>query len=351
MTNNKRPSTSIAHLRALKKSKTNLYPPGKILNRENYLRAAELHSLGYTVVPCIQSLTNTLGEKTESEIIRDAIDKEVSNFPEFSTRDSIRVLGGFSALGNPASFHNPTVRDLRKRAYAAGSPVLAKVGKNLEMIIDRLLVRPARVTPSKESWHRDEAKNALPSDIIYGGWINLDSQDQIFSCVSGSHTNYSGNGGFVPISREVARKIQGDKVCIPPGHMLIFNEKIIHEVLATRKNYKSYRLFIGWRSTTSTTPLTPNLLDLINSQAAMQLKSGQEPPLYAKLHIVNHIGKLVEFTKGVLPRLCHTYTVKSGSRKDKEYTIAPRFMTSLQSYHLPMYADYSEEEIAILLPS
>lgn len=288
------------------------------------------------------------------------------SFPEFDTvpPNNQFVLGGFSALGNPASFHNPLVRELRQRAMrAAVTQVWSKVmrpDEQLEQIIDRMMLRPAGVTPTSETWHRDEAPNAKPHDDVYGGWINLDSEPQYLHCVLKSHkekANKKGKG-FHTIAKELhaGHRSNCRAVQVPPGHLLIFYEHLIHEVVSKKRSKDSYRLFTGWR----VTPLherSPLLEDqetfenLLTTQAVMRLKSNQLPPMYATLHWTNWRSKLQEFSAHLKPACKTTRVVGSGQHKGRGYYVVERHMRSLSDYGLKLYKPYTANEIALHLPS
>lgn len=87
-------------------------------------------------------------------------------------------MGGFSALGNPASFHNMVVRRFREWAHAivvdevfrdvVGEMSSAEFPEwKLEQKVERLTIRNAGKTPSRECWHRDEAKiMTTPHDVV-----------------------------------------------------------------------------------------------------------------------------------------------------------------------------------------
>ncbi|RYG64537.1 hypothetical protein EON64_13785 [archaeon] len=73
------------------------------------------------------------------------------------------------------------------------------------------------------------------SDIIYGGWVNLDEHlTHSFSCVSGSHkpNGTDASIGFARVSAAEQRTYSQKKRVypIPPGHMVVFNELLVHEV-------------------------------------------------------------------------------------------------------------------------
>ena len=109
-------------------------------------------------------------------------------------------------------------------------------GRALEQCFDRMMRRIPGERTDAESWHRDEAKNTQPGDDIFGGWINLDAQPQHFSCAPGTHLEAGARGrndGFAKITSaaDKARYQQianaHGPVTIPPGHILIFYERLV----------------------------------------------------------------------------------------------------------------------------
>jgi hypothetical protein len=306
--------------------------PHATLEAVNYLRRE-----GYVVI----RTTLDTGDA------RSALAQEIQNFQEYSPGATDRhPLGGFSAYGNPSSFHNPTVRSLRLRAYEYVAPLLRKYAPEMKMhaIIDRLLVRPTGRTPTGESWHRDEAPAAHDTDVIFGGWWNLNNEDSYLSCVPRTHIEARGHAGFAKLSKEERALYTHSKalVRIPPGAILIFNEKLVHEVCAKRNKHTVYRLFLGWRLTHSTTPLMSNLDELLTKQGVAPLKSAQIPPMFAKLHWVNWKNKLMEYSKNFSPQCLE--------KKDGGVYVVHRHMKSLQDYGFSLYAPYEQHEINILKP-
>lgn len=301
-------------------------------------------------------------------VYQSQFDETVHSFPEFKKINKYPyVLGGFSALGNPASFHNHFVRELRLKIHELLLPLFSHVCGNdkkwrLEQIVDRIMYRPPGASASAESWHRDEAPSAHHGDIIFGGWFNLDSHDQFFSCVPETHrgetTNHVGGGGFstIPASKHAELKEAKRVVRIPPASIIIFYEHIIHEVISKKLNYVSRRQFLGWRLTKSKLPLMGalNLESRLENQAPMPLKSNQEPPMYATLHWTNHRDRLLlPWSDAVFvnaPSLRETRTVNSGRDKGKSYNIVKRVMPSLRDMNLPLYAPYTRRERRILYP-
>lgn len=85
--------------------------------------AQDLHTLGVAVVPFLDHSSREHWEV----LLWNAMD----DMPEFKVRGRgvQRVLGGFGALGNPSSFHHPTVRSFRrkvKRLMVSATPVRTK---------------------------------------------------------------------------------------------------------------------------------------------------------------------------------------------------------------------------------
>jgi hypothetical protein len=328
--------------------------------------ASELFERGYTVIT-----HEYFQDKNNLTQLRREFQETLLSFPEFKFHPSLSqlsksnryVLGGFSALGNPSSFHNPFVRKLREWCMFVlvkqlFTPLLRKYHNEsrdwrLEHIVDRMMARPPKEKPSKESWHRDEAPLAQAEDITFGGWINLDKEAQYFSCVPGTHKHIRKQSGFGKIEQKTAEKYndQRHKVMIPPGGIIVFYEHIVHEVVGNSLSYPSIRLFLGWRLTKSETPMINGLETLLNNQAVMPLKSNQYPPTYAKLHWTNWRDQLQTWSKLMMQPACvESKRVESGKDKGKSYVVVHREMRSLSEYGFPLYPAYNKFERNILQP-
>ena len=70
------------------------------------------------------------------------------------------VMGGFGAFGNPSSFHNPWVRNIRKKLHPVilnkvfMTPLSNDTELKFEQDIDRLMIRTPYQKVGSESWHR-----------------------------------------------------------------------------------------------------------------------------------------------------------------------------------------------------
>lgn len=321
--------------------------------------ARTLMQKGYICAPL-----NGLGTDAERAVQRAALLEHLKGAPEFVKDAEKLVLGGFGALGNPGSFHNKYVRHLRMHVDQLFRRMLRKYIQllpdsdrwNIEQLIDRACIRYEGTSVPGETLHRDTSDTAPPEDHIFGGWVNFDDKPQYLACVPASHTEPRPTGGFAKITdpAEVSRYKQNLRsIMIPPGAVVIFNQNLVHLVHSSGKlKENSYRVYVGFRITQATDPLVPNLAMMLRDQAAITIKSGQVPPMYGKLHMVNHPHLLENFSRNIRPELR-----VDGGIKFKKTTIVPRFMKSLATYNkahgpdkFPLYPPYTAEEIAMYTP-
>ena len=224
--------------------------------------------------------------------------------------------------------------------------------------------------PSAESWHRDvtPASALEPGDEVYGGWLNLDLvQDQYVSCIPGSHLGVdprSLKSGFASLSKEAIDTIGPfrTKIRIPPGHMVIFPQYILHEVVSTKAKYDMMRLFQGWRTTTGNDFMFPSMLARLEKQAILPLPSGQEPPMFSANH--GSFFKRKKFSPIPALKSWEVSTIEWSEETfkpdgpggvpitlpDGTQRLVSRHMKSLDYYGLPMYRPYTQKEIDSYLP-
>lgn len=310
------------------------------------------------------------------KVLEDNVDYEElfrqteSEFPEFNNNVDIYALGGFAVYGNPSSFHNKLVRDLRMKAYnkviasKAFQKYLMKVRKNnykdykLEFLFDRIMHRHINQVPASETAHRDitpiKYLKEQDDDIIFGGWINLSRNSQYFICLPGSHTKFKNtyeismqHEGFSTIdleSEEYKDYIKNRvRYRIKPGEMIIFPQHIVHEVLGKKSQNEQFRLFTGWRLTLGDTLLFPNKTTTIDNLDIPYIPSGQKPPMFGVRHYINFkdkpffwIGKDASNKRGSLTEWW-TYAIKNDIP-------LIRFMKSLRHYNLDC-ANYEYSDI------
>ena len=261
------------------------------------------------------------------------------------------VMGGFGAFGNPSSYHHPDIRSLRSCIYNNMRNTIFQPmfpGKYMQMIPDRFAIRCANTSISPEQWHRDVSNvrkdgtlQGHPDDKIFGGWVNLDdAQEQYFSCVPGTHvdvvTDNQGKG-FCAIPKDQGShyKSRKKRICVPPGHALIFNERLVHEVCPNKQKKDSYRIFMKYHLTQSSdAQLFPtSLTDIaVAQQGVFPISLGQpKPPMYAKLHAVNWCDRLDAFSQNI-------------GCNFKEKNRVCRFMPSLYEAGEELFPPWSEQE-------
>lgn len=285
-------------------------------------------------------------------------------FPEFLNQQPPYVMGGFGAYGNPSSFHHPHIRQLRQDAYPVMKEFFQKTfqGKTcfLEQMFDRVCVRRAGTSTSKETWHRDVCPRVVDpnQEHVFGGWINLDDEPQYFSCSLSTHRAGCGSKtGFVAQSTPTSK---ADRVKIPSGCAIVFYQNILHQVLPKKQKKDSFRLFQAFRvivSDTQPDPLYPRKMTnkWISDQAVPLLPSDQHPPMYSSNHssvflFSNGPNDPIVFSKNCHPSCLISKTCNSGKNKGKTYQIVQRHMTSLRDYNIPLFPTYTKQEKQIFSP-
>jgi hypothetical protein len=324
---------------------------------------------------------------TDARMRADARRRVLEHFeraPEFFEPDPANpkwkpVLGGFACCGHPSSFHDEEIRKLREQMTAEMihlNILPMNPSEKLEKVFDRILYRVAGETPTAESWHRDEAPTALETDTVFGGWINLNDYDEYFNCVPGTHTDVGAadrNKGFAKIkSAEEKADYQARcvSITIPPGHMLVFYERLVHEVRAVRATQRVVRMMLGWRVTDADEPLFGHTLttEWIQTQAVPQIKSAQRPRVFPtcytnfpagtkrrrdedELPPPMNLHKLQEWSEDVFNRTCLKHLmVGSGPYRGSWWHRIDANMDSLAGYKLPLHRAYDEDEIRLLAP-
>jgi hypothetical protein len=331
----------------------------------------QLTRYGVVIVPIIHS--DNLSD------YRNLFDREMLKFPEYNGKPDLYTLGGFGALGNPGSFHNELVRELRILARKKIEPFFRRYIDNyndeelrnnykLETLIDRMMTRNKGQAASAESWHRDVMPpNRIPdTDEIFGGWLNLDNEDQYFSCIPGSHLGIFPNkisSGFATMHSNQKKKIMKEnpnitnkeleaeiksrmkevskhktKFVIPPGHMIIFPQYILHEVISSKAKQKMYRLFTGWRLTESDNSIM-DYEDILGNQGIVPLPGGMKPPMYSKNHgssflgipIVKKIPKKFDIKKWAKKQADYFFQFYPSSDMTKRYQLVQDILASEES--------------------
>lgn len=311
-----------------------------------------LAAQGYLIIPCIPA--------DELEEHRDAFIRECRNFKEYqNVEESFQfVAGGFSALGNPSSFHNPFVRKMRRLAYNIHCKLFEGCGLNGHALFDRMMLRPVGKSPTAESWHRDITPNLSSEDTLFGGWINFNSGSQYFSCVPGSHNDAKDDAvGFslIKSDAQLARcKLGKTVVEVPGGHMIIFYQNLIHEVRARKSPENQFRLFTPFRLTPSSEMLfAESYEDAIENQGVPLIPSGQRPMMWptTNWNYPAQRASLETFSSNFKDVACELNKRLKKDPSAPPMRIVWREMRSLRDLGLPMYPAYSQEDRDIFVPT
>jgi len=343
----------------------------------------QLFLAGVTTVPVIPSKKIQEYQRKFDAALHNF--REYKRDPENPELDSegnplVYVAGGFAALGNPSSFHNEFSREMRELGFEAMmelmkgySPMIAPSEVSdvyrLQALSDRMMFRQKGQKPTAESWHRDVMKPGSIDeyDELFGGWINLDLQDQYFSCIPGSHLDIVQKrleAGFATLSGALD-KINGGKTdpkelkaamtevtqhrhqfTVPPGHMIVFPQYILHEVVANIAEYNMRRQFTGWRLTTMDGPLYP--ITLFDDNAVIPLPGSMKPPMYAQMHLMGFKNKPFKMGPETKYSLVEWSEASFHERCIGENGIVHRHMKSLTEYGFELYPKYTKKEKRIL---
>ena len=234
------------------------------------------------------------------------------------------VLGGVGYVPFASLWYSDSVRELHRLIYdyvvshgILDSQISGKSDK-ISMLPDRGLIRFPGIYPSSsnEMWHQDDAANATSSDFIYGGWFNLNEDiTQYFKCIPGTHNpthpifdslvqKDGGRRGFASFKHKNDQKLVesywSEKVVelveIPPGHLLIFKEDLIHKVFRNPPVSKPIlRLHTSFMISESEIPLHDRptqekhqrklLADYFDEQRLVPVRSGQDTQVYSSFHL------------------------------------------------------------------
>jgi hypothetical protein len=131
----------------------------------------------------------------------------------------------------------------------------------------------------------------------------------------------------------------------------VFNERMVHEVLARKNTHHVRRVFLAWMTSPNLNDSTPPNIDaLLAAQAPITIKSGQAPRLYPQAYIQYFIDKLTEWSvRTFVPAMLVTKVQPANAKKLPGQTIqiVPATPKSLTEAGLPLYPPYRREEIGL----
>ncbi len=308
------------------------------MNIENsYLidKGKELSTNGFTVIEL--RLPEKQAEFLNTDWLKRIEQIQIRDFKTKNPRYGY-VLGAFGAFGNPASFHSEEIYALRYIIFNKLRGFFKNLDpdRKLEMLFDRLAIRREGTTLGGETFHRDTCSIQDTEDNIYGGWINLDSEEtQYFSCVPGTHL-CKGNGGFEKI--EGKYKDTKVKIAVKPKNIIIFNQNIIHEIFSQKIKKTNIRLYLSWRHTYSDAPLLNDPRDpqknidvILRDQIVPVLPSGDIPYTYSKQHPGLHRHMVVQISREIKD----FYKIKNDKYEDGS-VIARSLVYPIEKIDIPM---------------
>jgi hypothetical protein len=143
---------------------------------------------------------------------------------------------------------------------------------------------------------------------------------------------------------------------VKPGHLILFPQHILHEVLSNKSKHVQYRLFIGWRLTKSKTLIfEQQKKQAIRDLSVPVLPSGQIPPVYSANHASVFKNKQFNYIsataipRGTLIDWLETSFIDKVKEKFVNGTMHKRCMLSLTEYNMRDGFEYSEEDAQIML--
>lgn len=314
--------------------------------------AAKLFTDGVVVIPILnpEHVLRT----------RDAIEGDILDGPEvidgLTVSDIPDLCGGsFKAFGFPSSFHGKHVRMLRWYIYKRLCDLgfLQAFGERatrryVSILLDRFRKQPAGASIGGEKYHRDESSGGEVDDINFGGWINLSGEgvNQYFSCLRKTQLATNEKRGFSQQTPTPEQLEMRTVYAVPPGHLILFYQNILHQVHATKLKATSTRLHFGIRFTDSEAPLFP-LDDVFDNFEPPKLPSGQDARMWPKLWWCNWPDKLERMAQLFVPEL----RIERATKKDPENprTIVPEVL-KLTPEMRTAFAPYTPEERALYYP-
>ena len=302
-------------------------------------------------------------------------------------------LGGASFLGQPSTFHTPIVREIRalvakRHAKIAMDERWFDADTLAVVHADRLAFRRGRTAPkefwqkpSGESYHQDVSPHRdSPEARVLGGWIALDSAPQTFRCVPGTAFSPTPEllaeqkqwlrdrgkrmrdaGGFAlfeltPREKELVRRYTVN-VVIPPYSIVVFDERIFHEVVGGLRPTDLLRQFVSMQYNVrpdyaDVSPLVRSQVQAARTQTVPMIKSGQFPDMMSSNH--TSFGKLIARVQAwsdsaIAPEFRRRFEFVSGARKGQfKYNGVPRFIKkSLKDVPGAAQPEYTDEELAL----
>lgn len=332
------------------------------------LRCLAYNYLGHQLLENGYVVVRLFSPEHSERLVQEFKATELS-FPEYrrqssvvlGTKENPYVLGGFGAYGNPASFHNPFVRKLRRRfmeyipllgSMLQGAQDKKKIDSakdyRVSLLLDRMCKRPKGTSTTRESYHRDLVPTARSTDITIGGWLQLSKDTSYLSCRPKTHS-------LEPCTKvKKGFALEKDIECthnipVPQGCMVLFFQNLGHCVHATKKPADSYRIFNVFLLTTHPTSIF-DYRKILEEQGVPRLASNQTVPMYSANHASFWLDKLtIPWSRRNF--VDATLVTKEKKSDSTAYQVVQSPMDSLAHYHLPLYPAYQSWEKDLFVPN
>jgi hypothetical protein len=287
------------------------------------------------------------------------------------------IQGPAGLLGNPSSFHHPSVRYVRSYCKREVGKVVADwvrdSGKprelRMEMLFERLAVRPASYlgTPSmkRDAYPAPKAVSAgegahipalLADDVMLGGWVNcsLDLM-QTVQIVPNSYLDVKPDGEEDPTAVDPELVDQYDKktliVDVPPGCCLVMRYGTAYReaklALAPDADMPDMRMFLAFRLTTDRHHLFPEQQAWMDDQAVPRIGNGCFPPMYSSRPRAQQVE---EWATAMFRRECLSAHPRGFKVPAPPHSLDTRRMDSLRALNLGMFPPYTLEERKVMSP-
>lgn len=322
-------------------------------------KCIQLDTKGYVVLPFLT--------EEEVEIERENFSSAILGYKEMKDTGK-PCLGNNSAHNNPSSFHNEWVRSMRIKMHMEFIKFfrvysLYKGQKNhMCQLFDKMYRREIGSKGKAKDWHanlRIPLDHRLPN-TIFDGYLCLGVSSKKFICAPGTHKEKR-HGIFIPF--EIADIICYDAmkttIEVPPGHILLFNQKVKHLSEEGKSLFQESRLSIClcivesdsvYRTCYEDNYLIENYEQIISQQGVPEFPRNQSTDMYFHNNWIysRNRQKLEKWSKKTFKDAClEKKEIKSGQYKVEKYTIVHKKMKSLQEYDVGMYEPYTEEEKSI----
>ncbi|KAL3896226.1 MAG: hypothetical protein SGPRY_013317 [Prymnesium sp.] len=255
--------------------------------------------------------------------------ENIPEMPGFKIGEDDDVgAGSFGAINFASAYHCPAATRMDMDLTSALRGILKSLGLELrksflQCLPDRLFYRTK--AQNAESYHRDNTYGASPTDSVLGSIYNLNHDvNQSFVCVPGEFSQISG-----PLV-EKYKEAEVD-ITIPPSHVLLFFENIVHRVTGRKPCKPLFRKATGFMLSKWPRRWCPENKALVDEQGALHFKGGLIAPLYPKLWKVNWPMKAAAYCSRLIPELRSVHTYNSGKRKGQTFDFPLEYPPNLTS--------------------